>query len=427
MMSQKDLTGWQNATIMCPIMTKYFERDILPTVLSALEDMPVVVITGMRQVGKSTFLREQSQLSKRRYVTLDDFAQLEAARVNPESFLDVGEPLSIDEAHKCPELLAAIKREVDRKRKPGRFLLSGSANFALLSGVSETLAGRAIYLDLLPFSRREIAGKINKEPFVKRFFETRKISYRKEIKPIRPEEVILGGLPSVCLKQVKNPEIWLRGYEQTYLERDVRELSQVGDLVSFRRLLRLAALRTGQLLRISELGRAAGLNAKTATRYVNLMETSFILRRLQAYLASKTTRLIKSPKLYTGDSGLACYLTGSDSLEDCVDDPLWGALFETYVNQNLNSIIAARWPRAQLNFWNIQGRHEVDFVIESGRDTLAIEIKWSERWTKRDLAGLHAFLDKTPRCRAAILAYNGVDAVHLDDKLWVIPISLLLT
>ena len=408
-------------------MTAYMERDIIPAVLSALRDMPVVVITGMRQVGKSTLLREQPQLAGRHYITLDDFAQLEAARENPDFLLNSGERLSIDELQKCPELLIAIKRDVDRKRRPGRYLLSGSANFALLKKITESLAGRAIYFDLLPFSRREKRAGTKQEPFLISFAKSLKIPRDSGVDPIKPKEIALGGLPVVCLGVVKHKQIWFKGYEQTYLERDLRELSQVDDLVSFRRLIHLAALRTGRLLRISELARDASMNTKTASRYLNLMETSLIIRRLEPFLANRASRLIKSPKLYIGDSGLGCFLAGIGVSGNHTYDPLWGGLFETYVAQNIAGIIAARWPQARLGFWNVQGRYEVDFVIEYGRDTLAIEVKWAERWAKSDLAGLRAFIENTPHCRVAILGYNGTDAVQLDEKLWAIPLGLLLS
>ena len=137
-------------------MTGYISRDIAGTIWGALKEMPVVVLTGMRQTGKSTFLQEEPGLKKRRYVTLDDFAHLEAAREDPDRFIESDEPLTIDEAQKCPEILTAIKRHVDRKRTAGKFLLSGSANFAILKGISESLAGRAVYFTMHPFNRREI-------------------------------------------------------------------------------------------------------------------------------------------------------------------------------------------------------------------------------------------------------------------------------
>ncbi len=388
--------------------------------------MPVVIVTGMRQTGKSTLLQQEPGLSDRRYITLDDFAQLEAAREAPQALVRTPDPITIDEAQRFPDLLIAIKREVDRDRRPGRFLLSGSANFALLRDISESLAGRAVHLVLHPFTRRELHGTTATPPFLKRFFASRRLP-QTSVLPVELDEILRGGMPPACLGQKRNPALWFRGYEQTYLERDVRDLSRIGDLISFRHLLRLAVLRTGQLLKQSELARDAKLNAMTAGRYLGLMEASFVLWRLPPYLGNRSSRVIKSPKLYAGDTGLACHLAGVTDLSANADDPMRGALFETYVALNLAAICAATWPEARLHFWSVQGRFEVDFVVEVGRDCIAIEVKAAERWDSHDLSGLRAFLNAAPRCRAAILAYNGSEAVALGDRLWAIPVGMLLS
>lgn len=405
-------------------MTRYFQRDIGNTILEALDEMPVVVITGMRQTGKSTFLQMQTGLKGRGYFTFDDFAHLESARENPEGFVDTDTPLTIDEAQKFPEILTAIKKNVDKKRKPGQFLLSGSANFAILKGISESLAGRAVYFTMHPFTRREIAGSTSERPFLHRFLETQQISKIKTISPIKAVDILQGGMPSVCLEEIKNRFLWFKGYEQTYLERDVRELSQIGNIISFRHLLHLTALRTSQLLSPSQLGRDAKLNVATTSRYLSLLEASFIIYRVSPYLRNRASRLIKSPKVYVSDSGLACYLSGIESLES---EPLKGAMFETYVAQNLSGIIDARWPEARIYFWNVQGRYEVDFIVEAGNRCIAIEVKGSARWEDRDLSGLRAFLSATPHCVAAILAYNGTEAVKLGGLMWAIPLSIVLS
>ena len=408
-------------------MTEYYPRDIADAVNTALENMPVTVVTGMRQTGKTTFLCSQSDLADRVYTTFDDFAQLEAAKSDPEGFVSRSQPLTIDEAHKCPEIFAAIKKAVDKKRIPGQFLLSGSANFSILKSITESLAGRSVYLAIHPFNRRETNRKTEREPFLKKFFENQDFRQKEPCKPIRSEEVAHGSMPTVCLQQVKDPSIWFMGYEQTYLERDVRELSQVGNLVALRTLLRLTSLRTGQLLSPSQLGRDAKLNAATTSRYLSLFEASFLITRLSPYLGNRSSRLIKSPKLYVSDAGLASYLAGLDLSSSIRSDPLWGALFETYVAQNLLSILSAKWQKGSLYFWVVQGRHEVDFVIEAGRSCIALELKSAARWQERDLAGLKAFLAATPHCRAGILCYNGEDAVRLMPKLWALPISLVLS
>lgn len=404
-------------------MTRYFRRDITSIIAEALKGMPVVVITGMRQTGKSTFLQKQIEFRNRQYITLDDFAQLEAIKENPEGIVDKDEPLTVDEVQKCPELLTVIKKSVDRNRTPGRFLLSGSANLAMLKGISESLAGRAVYFTMHPFTRREIEEKVDEEPFLYRFFRSLQIT-REDIRSITWEDVLQGGMPPVCLGEAKNSFIWFKGYEQTYLERDLRDMSQIGNIISFRHLMHLTAFRSGQLLSPSQLGRDAKLNSATTSRYLSLLEASFIIYRIKPYLRSRASRLIKSPKIYLGDSGIACYLAGIREIEG---DPLRGAMFETYIAQNLMGIIAAQWPEAEIYFWNVQGRHEVDFVIEDGRECLAIEVKASERWHDRDIAGLKAFLSSTPHCKAAILAYNGTEAVNLGGKIWAIPASLLLS
>lgn len=408
-------------------MTAYHEREIVPALLDALESMPVVVLTGMRQVGKSTLLQKQEELKHRTYVSLDDFARREEARANPEAFLRE-EALTIDEVQKCPELLEVIKQAVDRDRKPGRFLLSGSANLLLLGKVTESLAGRAVYLTLHPFNRREIHRNVTPEPFILKFFKGLKIPRKgASAAPLKPCEIVTGGMPSVCLQESPNASLWFRGFEQTYLERDVRELSQIADLVSFRRLLHLATFRAGQLLNASELARDAGMKTATVSRYLNLMEVSFVIRRLIPYLSNPSSRLIKSPKLFFSDSGLACHLAGIEKLAPSPDEPLRGAMFENYVLQNLSAILEAHAPGVNLYFWNIQGRHEVDLVLEKGRELLALELKAASRWNKRDFSGLRAFLSSHPRCKAGILAYNGMEAVQLEDRLWAIPLGLLLS
>jgi len=408
-------------------MTIYHARDLAEAVGTALENMPVVVVTGMRQTGKTTFLCSQPELSDRSYISFDDFAQLESAKSDPDGFLRREQPLTIDEAHKCPEIFGAIKRAVDKNRIPGQFLLSGSANFSVLKNITESLAGRSVYLAIHPFNRREVFQQTAPEPFIKVFFENQDIGRKINGKPVRPEEVARGSMPTVCLRQVKDPLIWFRGYEQTYLERDVRELSRIGDLSALRTLLRLTSLRSGQLLSPSQLGRDAKLSAATTSRYLSLFEALFLITRVQPYLGNRSSRLIKSPKLYLSDAGLATYLTGLALSPSIRDDPLYGAIFETYVAQNLFSILSAKWQNASLYFWTVQGRHEVDFVIEAGRSCIALELKSRVRWQERDLAGLRAFLMATPHCKAGILCHNGEDAVQLGQKLWALPASLVLS
>ena len=284
-----------------------------------------------------------------------------------------------------------------------------------------------MYLNLQPFSRRETTEKTDQTPFLRTFFEKQALPRTPRVSPIAPGEMVSGGMPPVCLGEAEDLSVWFQGFEQTYIERDLRSLAQVGDLVAFRNFMKLTALRSGQILNVSGIARDAKLSATTATRYLGLLETSFVISRLTPYRGNRASRLVKSPKVFVADSGLAAHLAGVASLEPRADEPLRGPLFETFVAVNLASILSAHWPEAALFYWNVQSRHEVDFVIEAGRDSLAMEIKAASRWDERDLRGLEAFLSATPRCRAAVLTHNGTGAARLGDRLWAIPAGLLLS
>ena len=405
-------------------MTAYRIRELSIVLKEALKDMPVVVLSGMRQTGKSTLLQNQPDLKKRKYISFDDFNILEIAKRNPESLLSGDEPVTIDEVQRYPEILNYIKKEVDKDRKPGHFILSGSANFLLLKNISDSLAGRAIYLTLNPFSHREINGITDETPVLVDFIEKGYFADRK-FKTITSDDILLGGMPSICLKEVRSPDVWFKGYEQTYLEKDIRSLSQVADLISFRHLLQLVSLRNAKILKQSELARDAKLNVVTTRRYLSLFEASYVLYRLSPYLSNKASRIIKSPKIYMSDTGLAAYLAGIKKLN--VNEPLRGALVENYMAQNLMSILSAHRQEIQMSYWNIQGRYEVDFILEIGRETIAIEVKNGSRLQKNDLIGLKAFIESSPKCKAGILAYNGNDILKVDDKIWAVPMSLLIS
>lgn len=179
-------------------------------------------------------------------------------------------------------------------------------------------------------------------------------------------------------------------------------------------------------LSVSELGRDAKLNAATTARYLSLLDASFVVRRLTPFLANRVSRLVKSPTLYLADSGLAWHLAALDERRLEARDPMSSAILEIYIAQNLASILDCDWPEARHCHWHVQGRHEVDFVIESGRDCIAIKIKATSRWAERDFAGLRAFLGKTPACRAALLANGGSETVRLGERLWAAPLAAVI-
>jgi predicted AAA+ superfamily ATPase len=290
--------------------TNYYPREIASRITRALKVFPVVVLCGPRQCGKSTLLQRDPAPTGRAYLTLDDLDTSAALRDEPEGVLSSEPVITLDEAQRAPELFLAIKRLVDKHGVPGRFLLSGSADFLLLAKLGDSLAGRACYLNLAPFSAREFRRKTGAAPFLVEVLRGKSPvdSARDRNVRFEKEDVLRGGFPPARLFKGDEYAEWFRGYEQTYLERDVRQVSQVADLTAFRTLLRLAALRTSQVLNQSELGRDAKLNAVTTGRYLSLQETSCLLHRFPPYHGSKTARLVKSPKLYLADSGLAAFL-----------------------------------------------------------------------------------------------------------------------
>ncbi len=403
-------------------MTRFLPREISPRIRQALEDMPVVVLTGLRQVGKSTLLEQDPAFRGRRYATFDDLSVLEAAKREPESFLEGG-PLTLDEVQRCPEILHAIKRHVDRRRQPGTFLLSGSANLRLLKAVSESLAGRAIYLELMPFTHREKNRQTGKLSFLEGLLDGRVPAGTAPA--YREHDAHLGGLPSVALGDVKHTETWFKGYVQTYLERDLRDLSRVGDLAEFRRLMQLLALRIGGILNVSELARDAKMNVMTVTRYLSLLETSYVIRRLPPYLGNKASRLVKAPKMYFSDSGLGSYLAGWHHMKG--DHPMMGAFLENWAVLNLIAVAEAVLPDAVFSYWNIQGRHEVDLILESGGRVVAFEFKRGSRFREGDLRGLKAFLETSPPGTMGILATAGGETIRLGKNLWTVPVPRILS
>jgi predicted AAA+ superfamily ATPase len=405
-------------------MEGYLPRDMRRMVESALRTVPVVVVTGMRQVGKTTMLMSDEMLSGHPYVNMEEFGILEAAREDPLSFLSGYASAAIDEVQRAPFLLRALKLAVDKGTPPGAFVLSGSASLLLSSHVGETLAGRAVYLDMWPLSRRELTRATGTTPFVVSALDGIDPAPHEAFPALALGDVLRGGFPRVALEGA-DARTWFLGLEQTYLERDVRSLAGIRDLPDFRKFLRLVALRPGGLLNVSALCRDSAVSYDTAGKYLAVLEASHVLVKIPPYLSSRASRLVKSSKVYLSDSGLTAYLAGR--LSAAPGDGLWGPLVETYVAQNLKSILSAWLPEADLCYWHVQGRHEVDFVVDGGERCLAIEVKAGARWGTGDLAGLRRFLDAVPTCVAGILACNMERTVPLGPRLFAVPLTRLLS
>lgn len=379
-----------------------------------LRVMPAVVVTGARQTGKSTLAAERTA-GARRYSTLDDLDVLDAARRDPEALVGGSGAVTLDEIQREPGLLAAVKRAIDRNRKPGRFLLTGSANLLLMHQVSESLAGRASYLTLWPMTRREQLGQGRAgrwdELLAARDEDWLEVLSAGDEEPEDWRALVRrGGFPTPALQLESSREraIWFDGYVRTYLERDLQNLAAIAALPDFRRLMRAACLRLGQLANQTEIGRDVALPQATVHRWLNLLETSYLLVRLPAYAVNRTKRLIKAPKLYWGDTGVALHLTE-------LEEPS-GAHLENLVLNDLLAWRDARLERAELAYWRTASGEEVDLVIEVGGRLIPIEIKASARPRLSDAAHLRSFRQEYgKKARAGLLLHTG------DSMEWLAP------
>jgi uncharacterized protein len=383
-------------------------------------------------VGKTTLLKEEEPFKNRRYVSLDDLNALNRARMDPDALLAGDDDMIIDEAQRAPELFPAIKRSVDRNRRNGRFLLSGSANLLLMKSISESLAGRAVYLSMGPFTWCELGKSADDLPLLIRLVNEEKperlLSSLKKVR-MNPEgkDWLAGGFPPARLSvDSEARQFWFTGYEQTYLERDLRDLSAVSDLGLFQRLIRLTALRTAQVLNMRELARDCGTNSVTVARWLSLLETGFMVKRIPPWYSNRTKRLVKSPKIYVCDSGLACYLCGTYGPEDLEHSALRGAIAETYAFQNIHALVNAFHPEVRICHFRSHAGYECDFVLETRQGLLAVEVKAGSRLASRDLKGLETLLTLERSCKAGLVCYQGETVLRLGERLWAVPAGHLL-
>jgi uncharacterized protein len=401
--------------------------DVRPRALTgplahALSTAPVVVVTGARQTGKSTLVTAPAIADGRTYRTLDDPDVLEQAADDPAGLLASAPALTLDEIQRAPDLLLAIKRAVDTHRTPGRFLLTGSANLLLMHRVAESLAGRATYLTLWPLTHGEQQG-IGTTGRWSAFFDTPRDSWPDDaLAPGRARDADWqalarrGGYPTPALHATTEADraAWFEGYRRTYLERDLRQLSAVTDLVDFGRVMRGAALRVGNILDQTELARDVGISRSTVHRYLNLLETSYQFVRTPAYAVNRTKRLIKSPKAYWSDTGLALYLAEEP-------DPT-GAHFENLILADLVAWRDTLTPPPTILYWRTVEGAEVDFVIEWRRKLLAVELKVGNVPTYRDTRALRLFLDEYgSRALGGLVLHTGAETGWLTTGVLAVP------
>lgn len=390
---------------------------------SALKVLPVTVVTGARQTGKTTLAKSLNP--SRAYFTLDDVGVLDQAERQPDSLLR-SRPVTLDEVQRTPPLLLAVKRAVDEERRAGDFLLTGSANLLLMHRVADTLAGRAIYLELPPFCPAEWQQrKTALQPLDRLFAPDFDIREWPAETGDWPAWLLRGGYPpALAIASDSDRSLWFSAYIQTYLERDLRQLSAVSSLPDFQRVMALAAHRTGRLLNQADVARDAALTHPTTHRYLNLLETGCLVTRIRPYATNPNLALVKTPKLLWTDCGLAAALAGIKTPAEATARPDSGFWLEQALYQTLQTWRALDPLQRRLHFWRDRPGHEVDFILEQNGELVALEIKSGSTVTSSDASGIRAFrdsLNKTQILVRSVVLHAGREGRPLDTGILALP------
>jgi hypothetical protein len=408
-----------------------FPRSIQPRVLDALADTPVVLLSGPRQAGKTTLVRQLAG-STRRYLTLDDEVTRLAAREDPVGLIRSIDCAVIDEIQRAPDLLLAIKKTVDEDRRPGRFLLTGSANLMALPSVADSLAGRMETLVLLPLSQSEIAPAPGASSawLDALFAGEMPVPTAPVVGDALVEKVSRGGYPEALARtDSRRRKTWARQYINSLIQRDIKDIASIDKLDHIPRLLKALAQTAGQLCNYSQIGGQVGIDHKTASKYIAVFEQMYLMQRLPVWSGNRLSRLLRTPKLQFLDSGLLSVLIGfSDPMRQ---RKLFGQLLESFVFAELRK--QATWAEGEYGifYYRDKDQNEVDFVIENASgEIIGVEVKAAASVSVSDLVGLKKLAGLAPQVfKAGIILYDGTETLPLGQTngrpLWAIPLSTL--
>lgn len=403
-----------------------FERFVERRVEEALADTPVVLIVGPRRAGKTTLVRKMAEAG-RSYITLDDQTVLEAAQSDPAGFIRGLDKAIIDEIQRAPDLLLAIKKSVDEDYRPGRFLLTGSANVLTLPRVADSLAGRMETIQMLPLARAEIEARA--PIFLERLFQGKLQGHKDAIVGDDLVQLVLrGGYPEAISRDgERRRQDWARSYLTSILTRDLRDIAEVEKLTELPKFVRLLAEHSGQLANYSQLAAGINVNHRTSQRYVGLLEQVFLIATVQPWFTNALKRIVKTPKLHFLDSGLLATARGLTFDRVKADRGTFGSLLETFVFSEVLKLMTASDLRVTPHHFRDRDRREVDIVLERDDGTIAgIEVKASATVKAGDFSGLRALADACgDRFAFGAVLYDNTDVVPFGDRLAAAPLSSL--
>ena len=408
--------------------TSLFPRYAEARLLEALGDSPAVLIHGPRQCGKTTLARLVGERLGYEYLSFDDDVARGSAQADPAGFVaDLPERAILDEVQRVPALFASLKSAIDRRRVPGRFMLTGSANVLLVPRLADSLAGRMEVLRLHPLAQSELARRPSR--FLDTLFDGRfRTRSSERLAGQLAERIVAGGYPAALARQPgRRRAAWYRDYLDALVQRDVRDMARIASLDALPRLLALGAAQTARLLNVVDLAAPFQLSRPTIRDYVTLLERVFLLELLPPWHSNRLSRLVKTPKLHVGDTGLACALLGADAAALRTDRPLLGQLLETFVLLELRR--QASWHEQPHSFFHYRDRDgaEVDVVIERGAHQVAgVEVKAAATVTAADFRGLRKLKEAAgKRFAGGVVVYDGETSASFGEQLHAVPLRAL--